>query len=189
MPQKDVKSLSAAVLPTVSALMFVSSIFVSNVAGAATTTDRDCDRLARGLKSLHTPMPEPLTETLTIRHIDHESPSLVIDHGKDADELLKTDEHLVTPFLYLSPRVETVLNDIFDVEQSEAAGDESLGASSLHQEKATKPTVLKTAPVADADKSSTIDNADDSGQIIPKAAPDQAEDLPLFQRRMFRIDI
>lgn len=137
----------------------------SSSALSATTTEIECDTL-RDLKSLDIPADE-----LSARSVDHVS----IGPDPSGIELLDAQDvpsETVAPFLYLTPRVASLLRDIFD------ATREIRDQTGIRD--------FSSSPIAESDRDSDIFELLDE--------PDQATvndeiDLPLFQQRMFRTDI
>jgi hypothetical protein len=134
---------------------------------SATTTEIECDSVIRDLKRL-----EVSVEALSVRRVDHVS----IGPDPSGIELLHVQDassETVAPFLYLTPRVATLLRDIFDATREIRDQDGFREISS--------------SPIAEYDRVSEIleilDDAD------PAAPANDEIDLPLFQQRMFRTDI
>jgi len=134
---------------------------------SATTTEIECDSVIRDLKRLQVSV-----EALSVRHVDHVS----IEPDPSGIELLHAQDassETVAPFLYLTPRVATLLRDIFDATREIRDQDGFREISS--------------SPIAEYDRVSEIlEILDDAG---PAAPANDEIDLPLFQQRMFRTDI
>lgn len=131
---------------------------------SATTTDIECSGLAHDLWAVEIP-----AETFSVSPIDHVS----IDSAPASIELLDTSDatsESVAPFLYLTPRVASVLRGIF--EATSESSDQEISRD------------VSWSPLAESDRLSDISELiDDSEQA------DDEVDLPLFQRQMFRTDI
>lgn len=136
----------------------------SAAAVGATNSDPDCDELARGLRSLDTPV-----QTLAANPVDH----VTIDSGNrslDAADLATEPVDSATPFLFLTPRVANVLRDIFGAHDQQYVPDAN--------------TDVPYAPVAEfEDVSESVDGS------APASNAKEGTDLPLLQRQMYRIDI
>ena len=133
---------------------------------SATTTEVECDAI-RNLRSLEAPV-----AALSVRPVDHVS--IETDPSSDLASLDAADATTETsaPFLYLTPRVATVLRGIFETTGAIRSTDTSSGASS--------------SPIAESDSISDI------AELIDESDPAvrvEEINLPLFQQRMFRTDI
>lgn len=125
-----------------------------------------CDKTAQDLRSLR------VDDALRIESVDL---SDVAGSSEDtADDLTES----VAPLLFLTPRVASILQDVFG--DSDAAATD---ASAVEVETAG-PTR------EDAASSPVVDNAA-SGRAQPAASPmyENAAILPRFQRQMYRTDI
>ena len=130
---------------------------------SATTTEIECDSL-KNLKSLEIPV-----EALSVRHVDHVS----IGPDPSGIELLDAQDassETAAPFLYLTPRVATLLRDIFDATR-EIRDQEGIRE-------------ISSSPIAEFDRVYEILEFLDAAD--PGAAANGEIDLPLFQQRMFR---
>ena len=138
------------------------ALFWSGSSQARTQPEIDCADVAKRLQSLEAP-----TDVLATTPIDHvpvliESPALA--ETVDADEM-------PTPLISLAPRAESALRDIFD--DSETVD--------------VVPAVAPSSPVAESEDLPDISELPDN--VTPATAGDDEIDLPMLQRRMFRIDI
>jgi hypothetical protein len=121
-----------------------------------------CDRTAQDLKSLD-------VDQLRIEVVDL---SDVSGSPESSDNLTES----VAPMLFLTPRVASILEDVF--------GD---GARQV-----TKATPAKAEPEPQKPASSpVVDNASAEDSAEPVASPmyEHAAILPRFQRQMYRTDI
>lgn len=126
---------------------------------SATTTDVECDGVDR-LRALEIP-----AETYSVRPVDHVAVDTV-PRSSDAIDTAEATSETAAPFLYLTPRVASVLRDIFDA--TGEVGDQDISSS----------------PVAESDTISDI------SELIDDVEPAEVEiTLPVFQQQMFRIDI
>jgi len=126
----------------------------STAALGATSSLLPCDQVARDLTSL-----EVTVAALSIDLVDHVTTEL--DSAKLAIESDTTDS--MAPLLYLTPRVATIMRDIF----ASAANNQSLDRNKN----------LQASPLADRVEET-------------QSAADEIEiDLPRFQRQMYRTDI
>jgi hypothetical protein len=134
---------------------------------SATTTEAECDAVTRDLRVLEVPV-----EAFSVSPVDHVS--IETDPSSDLASLNTTDVAAETsaPFLYLTPRVATVLRGIFR-------------ATSVNGD-ANNSSDVASSPVAESDSipdiSELIDESDSAARV-------EEIDLPLFQQRMFRTDI
>lgn len=128
----------------------------STAALGATSSLLPCDQVARDLTSL-----EVTVAALSIDLVDHVTTEL--DSAKLAIESDTTDS--MAPLLYLTPRVATIMRDIF--------------APAVKNQSLDRNEDIQASPLADR-----VEEAQ------PAAADDEIEiDLPRFQRRMYRTDI
>jgi len=128
----------------------------SSTALGATSSLVPCDQVARDLTSL-----EVATDALSVDLVDHVTTEL--EPGSFETESDATDT--LAPLLYLTPRVVTILRDVF----APAAASQALD---VEEE-------IQTSPLADSDDQT----------ISVDAAEEREIDLPRFQRQMFRTDI
>lgn len=139
----------------------------SAAALSAANTEADCAGIAGELESLTTPV-----ETRAAIPVDH------VTIEPDASQIGATDEppavdDTATPYLYLTPRVASVLRDVFAIGRDVAATATDAEAP--------------TSPLAETDKPAAVSEAADDERPSPRA--DDPAGLPLFQRQMHRIDI
>jgi hypothetical protein len=131
---------------------------------AAATTSVECDDMARDLKSLQIPV-----EALSVATVDHVSIEPISSDIEFLDAESASNE-TAAPFLFLTPRVASVLRDIFDVSRDLEATSET-----------------PSSPVAESERIPDISELLD--QTDPASAADGEIILPRFQQRMFRTDI
>lgn len=137
---------------------------------SATTTSVECDDLIRDLRSLESPA-EPLSAT----KVDLASAEPI---AADIELLDARTAHSETaaPFLFLTPRVASVLRDIFDISQE-------IWDLDVNSEPSSSPVAETGDAELIPDISELLDQTD------PAGSTENAIDLPLFQQRMFRTDI
>ncbi|MDA0679624.1 MAG: hypothetical protein O3A13_07930 [Proteobacteria bacterium] len=143
----------------------------STSALCATTTSSGRDTGTDDLRIAALPI-----EAFSVRLVDH------VSIAPDSSRLASSDFELLdaqdrtgetaAPYLYLAPRVENVLREIFDATREVA---EPGGARET-----------TSSPVAETDRISDHSSDDESD---PSAVLDNEIDLPQFQQRMFRTDI
>jgi hypothetical protein len=139
---------------------------LSATALGATTTS-ECDDLISNLRGLEAPV-----EAFSVTTVDHVSIEPIPSDIELLDAQSASSE-TAAPFLFLTPRVASVLRDIFDV--SSAMDD--LDASS----EASSSPIAETNRIPDI--SELLDQSDSAGTT------DNEINLPRFQQRMFRTDI
>ena len=128
----------------------------SSTALGATSSLVPCDQVARDLTSL-----DVAVDALSVNLVDHVTTEL--EPGSFETESDATDT--LAPLLYLTPRVATILRDVFAPATENQALD-------VEEE-------IQTSPLADSDdETSPVD-----------AAQEREIALPRFQRQMFRTDI
>ena len=130
---------------------------------AATRTSVGCDKVAQDLQSLD-------IDRLAIEVVDLSDMS---ESPEDSDDLADS----VAPLLFLTPRVATILEDVFgDSEGLQAAENaEAPPADAEAESPATSPVV---------------DNANATDMDVPVSPMyENAAILPRFQRQMYRTDI
>lgn len=152
------------VLPGLAAL--AASLLLSASAIAASHSGIACEQVGRELKSLEVPV-----EALTLTAIDH-VPILrqaAEPHAADANSHITGAD---IPYLYLTPRVAGILRDVFGTPAEELS-------PALPP---VKPELRSSSPLADSEE--TADSA-----TVPDNAADEANDMPRFQRQMYRTDI
>ena len=143
-------------LPVVAAVLALAA-----TAQAASSTVVPCDQVGRELKSLVVPV-----NALTVDRVDHTP----IDTGRaepDAIDERSAVTDSVAPILYLTPRVTSIVRDVFGMTTVELPQESQVPRS--------------PSPVADSDQASDA--------VEPADANTESSDLPRFQQRMFRTDI
>ncbi len=136
---------------------------------AATTNKADCDAHVRPADVLESPL-----AALSIIPVDHVS----IEVENSAIDDLETDQPVsdrAAPYLYLTPRVASVLRDIFDFARDDVELETEAQEDSV------------SSPLAEAEDE--IDTTKFRYEALPSPAADDEHDLPLLQRQMFRTDI
>lgn len=128
---------------------------------AAARTSVGCDRVAHNLESLD-------VDTLAIEVVDLSD----VEQAEPSDALADS----VAPFLFLTPRVAIILEDVFgDSPADEAASEDTqMEAADAKEAKPATSPVVDNAPNVDAPVSPMYENA----AILPR-----------FQRQMYRTDI
>lgn len=135
----------------------------------ATTNKTDCDSYTSRAETFESPL-----AAFSLNAVDH----VTIDGETAAIDDLENDQESserAAPFLYLTPRVASVLRDIFDL-----ASDEQSVESDTQEDAASSPLAeIENQP-----------NSTEFGyEALPEAAAEDEHDLPLLQRQMFRTDI
>jgi len=128
----------------------------SSTALGATSSLVPCDQVARDLTSL-----DVAVDALSVNLVDHVTTEL--EPGSFETESDATDT--LAPLLYLTPRVATILRDVFAPATENQALD-------VEEE-------IQTSPLADSDDETSPVDAAEEREIA----------LPRFQRQMFRTDI
>ncbi len=128
----------------------------STAALGATSSLLPCDQVARDLTSL-----EVTVAALSIDLVDHVTTEL--DSANLANESDTTDT--MAPLLYLTPRVATIMRDVF--------------APSANNQPRDSNKEVQASPLADSVEEAQSDDAADEIEI----------NLPEFQRQMYRTDI
>ena len=108
---------------------------------------------------------------LTVSKVDLGKNDVKAFNDSDEEQQAKTDAALA-PLLYLSPRVESILDDVFDSEQSDAPPETETTADG------------SVAPVADT-------SASGNDEVVPEE-PQEVDVRPVLlriQREMYRTDI
>ncbi len=138
------------------AVTLVLSAGWSTTALGATSSLVPCDQVARNLTSL-----EVTVEALSVDMVDHVVNELETGSFESIEsEADATDT--MAPFLYLTPRVATILRDVFAPDQSLDSDED-----------------VQTSPLADSVIETRSVDATEEDKI----------DLPRFQRQMYRTDI
>ena len=138
------------------AATLVLSVGWSSTALGATSSLVPCDQVARDLTSL-----DVAVDALSVNLVDHVTTEL--EPGSFETESDATDT--LAPLLYLTPRVATILRDVFAPATENQALD-------VEEE-------IQTSPLADSDDETSPADAAEEREIA----------LPRFQRQMFRTDI
>lgn len=132
----------------------------------ASSADAGCDELSRDLQRLDITM-----ETLEIDAVDHMPTGPDVVNAEPLDGVTTSDGP-AAPVLYLTPRVATILREVFGTSVDDDA-----------------ETVDAAAPVADDAEIEGESDIDSTEKTAPVTLIDQSEELPRFQRQMFRKDI
>ena len=140
------------------------ALFWSGSSHARTQPETDCTDVAKRLQSLETPA--DVLATTPIDHVPVLTDAPILAETVDADDM-------PTPLISLAPRAESALRDIFD-------DTEALEADVV-------PVVAPSSPVAESEDLPDISELPDN--VTPMTSGDDEIDLPMLQRRMFRIDI
>lgn len=149
--------------------VLVAGVGWSASALGATTNKSDCDAHVRPAEVLESPL-----AALSINPVDH----VTIDAENSAIDELETDQadsDRAAPYLYLTPRVASVLRDIFDFAPDDRQPDPE------SQEDAV------SSPLAEAEDDTNVTRF--RYEALPSPAVEEEHDLPLLQRQMFRTDI
>jgi len=153
--RRSTRGFTKAGYATLAATLVLSAGW-STAAQSATSSLLPCAQIARDLTSL-----EVTVAALSIDLVDHVTTEL--DSANLAKESDTTDT--MAPLLYLTPRVATIMRDIF----APAAKNQLLDRNED----------VQASPLADRVEEAQSAAADDEIEI----------DLPRFQRRMYRTDI
>jgi len=148
-------------------ILVLLSLSASMGAFAASDTLTDCDRMGRELRSLTVS-----AGTLAAEVVD-------LSVGSDKEGLARNfdpseaDPEIQSPVLYLTPRLDTIVRDVFDA----VAVDGGTSPSDVDDE--TSVTNAEVAPRPLADSAAEPADADAERQVS----------TPRFQRQMYRTDI
>jgi hypothetical protein len=134
---------------------------------SATTTEVECDGISADLRTLETPL-----EAFTVRPVDHVSIDTDPTSNIASLDIAAASSESSAPFLYLTPRVASVLRNIF--EATREFGDED------------RRQDVSSSPIAESDSISDVMKLIDESS---PAVPVETMNLPLFQQQMFRTDI
>ena len=144
--------------------VLAASLLLSATAFAASPSMVPCDEVGRDLKSLEVP-----ATALPVDRVDH-APADPVAANPDAIDEQASVTDSVAPILYLTPRVTSIVRDVF------GTTSEELPVQTLRQ-----PSTSPVAPVADADqKAESVESAD---------LENESSDLRRFQQQMYRKDI
>jgi hypothetical protein len=162
------RKIPVAATSWLTAVVIASAGWGASALGA-TTNKADCDAYSSPAEILESPL-----AALSINPVDH----VTIDAENSAIDELETDQadrESAAPFLYLTPRVASVLRDIFDF----ARDDQSLDSE------AEEDAVSSPLAEVEDDANGKINRY----EALPQPAIEEEHDLPLLQRQMFRTDI
>lgn len=134
------------------------SVAFAGAAMAAPCAHDDCRNVSRDLKSPHVAFHE-----LTVRIVELRD----VDAAEDPATVVLSES--MAPLLYLTPRVASILEEVFD---------EPVPAASAGEE------IAPEAPIAEAEPP-----GDDPERYGPLSQADNAFHLPKFQQQMYRTDI
>ena len=123
----------------------------------------DCDQVAHNLQSLD-------IDRLAVETVDLASVSGSPESSDDPAES-------VSPLLFLTPRVASILQDVF--------GDSDEAEPAANEEAAQSPAAMQPQPAT----SPVVDNANPVELAAPSGMYEHAAILPRFQRQMYRTDI
>lgn len=151
------------------ATLVVIGTLLSQVAAAANDNLFDCDRLAADLKSLEVPAAElPLEGS---KHLDGDENTLAV---LDGDAAASAVESFATPVLLLTPRVASIMREVFGALSIPSANsktdEESAPASPVVQAPQEPPRAVFPGGGTDME-------------------PGNDHFIPRFQRQMYRTDI
>jgi hypothetical protein len=138
---------------------------------AASNAIVSCDKVARKLQTL-----EVTGETLAFNTVEHMSDNDQADFDAPANTTILLESEIVTPVLLLTPRVASILREVFSSDVAADGETTEVGDSPARPRSDTE-----TAPVSPVAR-------DDSPSQIPR---DEAANryMPRFQRQMYRTDI
>jgi hypothetical protein len=125
-----------------------------------------CAQVGRDLKSL-----EITVEALTLTAVDHVpiAQNAAKPNTPDGESHVTESE---IPYLYLTPRVTSILRDVFGT----TAEDLSPALPPV------KPKLRSSSPLADSEE--TADSA-----TVPDDVAIESDDMPRYQHQMYRTDI
>lgn len=153
------------------ALIAVGSIWSAAALAAAGVTD-NCDRLPHN----HVASLDAQLEALAVDPVDHVNLEPVAPNIESLALLDAVEEETLSnenarPFLFLAPRVATVLREIF---------------SAVEEDWVQSPRQLPSSPMAETDD--LLDVMSPRPEMMPDFIIED-EELPHFQRQMYRTDI
>lgn len=141
--------------------VLAACLLLSSASFAASPSIVPCDQVGRDLKSLEVP-----ATALTVDRVDHPPADPVAANPDAIDEQTAVTDS-IAPILYLTPRVSSIVRDVFGTPSEE-----------LPEQTPLQPS---TSPVADTDqKAESVESAD---------VENDSSDLPRFQQQMYRKDI
>lgn len=140
------------------------TVAFAGAALAAPCARDDCRNAPRELKSPHVPLQGPTVRIVELRDVDA---------AEDPSAAALSDS--MAPLLYLTPRVTSILEEVFDDPVPPANAD---------PETAPEPPVAKAepSPEGDPERYGPLSQADN-------AQADDAFQVPKFQHQMYRTDI
>jgi len=147
-------------------MIAVSACWSASAIGR-TQTGTECESVTRGLQSLEAPV-----DTLSIERVDHVT---IENEGSTADtvDIETVSGDTATPLLYLTPRVNNALRDIFvNGPELDTAGDQ---------------VKFPSSPIAETEEAA--DMSELTEDALPAIEVKEKIDLPLLQRQMYRTDI
>jgi hypothetical protein len=156
----------------------------SQIAAAASNTIVNCDRIAVELRSLDVD-----TEELTLDIVEHSNKDINGFNAPPRSGDAKIDA--VAPVLLLTPRVATILAEVFGSALPTADVQDDVAADV--QKELTEPA--DAAKIATATTSPIAASGDTTADPVSAAPPPLRNDstggayLPRFQRLMYRTDI
>jgi hypothetical protein len=143
---------------------------LSSATYAATINRADCELISRMANS---PANHQHFEASKLHLVDHVA---ILDIATDIQSLSSADSigsDAATPFLYLTPRVASVLREIFDSTENEASNSD-------------EDRVISSPIAGTDDVSETVELLEDS--TITESIDDEFDRL-ILRRQMFRTDI
>ena len=135
----------------------------------ATTNKADCDPQVRPAEVIESPL-----AALSIIPVDH--PSIEVENSTIGE--LEADQaggDRATPYLYLTPRVASVLRDIFDLAREDVELETDVQEDSV------------SSPLAETEEDTSANKY--RSESLPTPGVEEEHDLSLLQRQMFRTDI
>lgn len=138
---------------------------------ASSTAEHDCDSIARNLKSL-----DVAGESLALDIVEH-----MVENGEeqfDAPREPAVESEAVAPVLLLTPRVATILREVFGSKVASETPDDGESAPSADDEQPMPPVARD-------------ETAEELPTSIAPALRDAFQNryMPRFQRQMYRTDI
>lgn len=150
---------------TLAGVVLLGASWGTTALGAA-SADAECDEVSRDLQRLEITM-----DSLEIDNVDHMPTSSDVVDSESLGSPITTDGP-AAPVLYLTPRVATILREVFGTRVDEKT-----------------ETVSAEVPVADDARTEEAADVETTEKTAPVTLIDQSEELPQFQRQMFRKDI
>lgn len=143
-------------------------LFGSGAAFGATNSESGCDEISRDFQRLDVTL-----DALEVDAVDHMPVTNEVVDSQSLDTT-ETTEGAAAPVLYLTPRVATILREVFGTGVDEDPREEAAAAET---------------PVAEDTEVDDPADAEAAEMTAPVTLIDQTEELPQFQRQMFRKDI